>query len=199
MSLHLCCPSKRKKKEKEFGGSATKGTLQTVMMGTVKHDKKIHVWGWMRLCYRGWVMVLDYRHYGPRGKYLNILEEPMVQSADLLLGGENWHFRQDNDPKHTAKRVKEWLSDYNCIVMHWPSPSPDLNPIENLWSLLDRTLCNRKCKSAAELFQALTVAWQNLAVDFLEKLVGSMPQRCQAVIDNRGFPTKYLICSFSII
>jgi hypothetical protein len=167
-----------KAKKRVFGGSTTKGTLQTVMMGTVKHDKKINVWGCF--CATGVGQLCLIKGIMDQEAYLNILEEPMLQSADLHLGGENWHFQQDNDPKHTAKSVKEW-----------PSQSPNLNPIENLWSLLDRTLCNRKCKSEAELFQALTVAWQNLAVDFLEKLVGSMPQRCQAVIDNRGFPTKY--------
>jgi hypothetical protein len=75
--------------------------------------------------------------------------------------------------------------------MDWSSQSPDLNPIENLWSILDRQLCNRKCNSEDELFQALMQAWENLPTDLLDQLVGSIHDRCQAVIDNKGFPTMY--------
>jgi hypothetical protein len=108
----------------------------------------------------------------------------MLHSADILFGRENWHFQQDNDTKHTDKRVKEWVLDYNCIAMDWPSQVPDLNPIENLWSILDRQLCNRKCNSEAELFQALKQAWESLPTDLLDQLVVSMHDRCQAIIDN---------------
>jgi hypothetical protein len=120
------------------------------MVGTVKHDKKINVWGCFSATGVGHYHFL--KGIMDQEVYLNILEELMLQSADLLFGRENCHFQQDNDPKHTAKRVKEWLSDYNCIVMDWPSQLPDLNPIENLWSILDRQLCNLKCNSESELF-----------------------------------------------
>lgn len=162
---------------------------QNCMVGTIKHDKKINVWGCFCATGVGHLCLIE--GIMDQEIYVNILEEPMVHSADLLLGRENWHFQQDNDPKHTAIHVKEWLLDNNCTAMGWPAQSPDLNPIKNLWSLLDRQLSNRKCNSEAELFKYLKEGWNSIPLDLLDRLIGSMHDRCQAVIDNKGFPTKY--------
>ena len=75
----------------------------------------------------------------------------------------------------------------------WPAQSPDLNPIENLWQDLKRRLRmrNPKPKNKIELFNLLKEEWFNTIPVRINRLIDSMPQRVDAVLKNKGNPTRY--------
>jgi hypothetical protein len=64
-----------------------------------------------------------------RAKYREILHKNLLQSTQYLRVGRRFTFKQDNDPKHTAKTMQEWLQDKSPNVLECLSQSLDLNPI----------------------------------------------------------------------
>lgn len=67
-------------------------------------------------------------------KYCHAMEEVMVPSVRAKLG-DNFLFQQDNAPCHKSRFTMNWFSQQNIEILPWPSRSPDLNPIENIWNM----------------------------------------------------------------
>jgi hypothetical protein len=131
-----------------------------------------------------------------------ICEGQMLPHAREKLA-EDFIFQQDGDSKHTAiimrggydrklkKQIPGWFAENEVEVMQWPSQSPDLNPIEHLWAEVERKLGARSFKRPQELWEAIQKVWSEIPMDSLINLVDSMPRRCQAVLNAKGYATKY--------
>lgn len=156
---------------------------------TVKHGGgSVMVWG----CFSGLGMGPLFRIQGnmDRFMYKDILQENLIPYSDEIMPLSHY-FQHDNDPKHTSKFVKAWLRREKINVLEWPSQSPDLNPIENFWEILDRKVRDRTYGNVTELFVALSAAWKNMDPHVIDNLIKSMPKRLAEVIKNKGYFTKY--------
>lgn len=160
------------------------------LIRTVKYGGgSVMVWGCMSTAGVGNLVFIEGKM--DRYAYLNILRGNLKQSAENLGHQQSWIFQQDNDPKHTALVVREWLLYNTPKQLHSPPQSPDLNPIEHLWDELERRVRKLSCSTKEELKSALLQAWRNIPSEVLKNLVHSMPNRIRACIDAKGGPTKY--------
>lgn len=160
------------------------------LVPTVKHGGgSVMVWGAVAASGVGRLVFIE----GIMDRYLykSILEENLKPSVDILNLGNQWIFHQDNDPKHTAHIVRDWLLYYAPRQLYPPPQSPDLNVIEHVWEILQRKIRKHHITSAPMLKEKLKEEWRNITPSETENLVNSMPRRLQAVIDARGGPTKY--------
>jgi transposase len=117
--------------------------------------------------------------------YCRILSENLFSSAKKM-GLNSFIFQQDNDPKHESKLLKEFFLNNSIQKMVWPSQSPDLNPIENLWAYMKNELKKKSSKNLHELKSHITDIWNNLSVELLIKFSNSMPKRMELVLRNKG-------------
>ncbi|GFW62686.1 transposable element Tc1 transposase [Trichonephila clavipes] len=127
-----------------------------------QNDGRIRVWR-----HRGermlnsWVM---YRHTGPapdirvwgctgyhsriplvriagtlsRQRYISEVLEPVVLPD--LQGLATALFQQDNARPHVAHIVQRFFVNHQIELLPWPARSPDLSPIENMWSMVAQRL-----------------------------------------------------------
>lgn len=128
--------------------------------------------------------------------YVNILAQKFHPWFVNLCETEDEDFilQEDGATCHTGNYTTFWKDGHQIQRFDmWPAQSPDLNPIEHLWSCLERVIHQMTpiIKNVDELKTALNVAWEGIHVDLAKRLVDSMKDRCQAVIDAKGGPTKY--------
>lgn len=124
-------------------------------------------------------------------QYIDILKKNLRKSAKKLGCKKKFIFQQDNDPKHTALDTRLWIL-YNCPnYLKTPPQSPDINPIENLWSIFKKQLKHHQIRNREHLKKVLKSEWKKISPNLTKKLVESMPKRLSAVLRQRGYPTKY--------
>lgn len=109
-------------------------------------------------------------------------------------------FMHDNAPVHKAKIIQDLLRQIGVEVMDWRPYSPNLNSMENLWSLLKREIYRlhphllhapNTTNTKQRLIAAAREAWLNLRDDILIRLSETMPDRIQAVLKANGWYTEY--------
>ena len=122
--------------------------------------------------------------------YVNILRTQLLPAAQRMYG-RNWRLQQDNDPKHTSRVAKEFIAENGIRVIDWPSNSPDLNPIENMWHMIKNNVEKRMPKNIEELKKFMVEEWDAISDETVNNLVLSMENRCKLVLKENGDRISY--------
>ena len=153
-----------------------------------KNRQKIMVWGGFSIKdlvgFHSFNIIMDGLYY------VQILQDHLIRNARKQFGGR-WRLQQDNDPKHRSRVAQQFMSKEVPEMLNWPSNSPDVNPVENLWSIIKRRVEKRKPTNLQELDLFLHQEWAKTDMSILNHLVNSMKSRCLALIETKGERINY--------
>ncbi len=127
-------------------------------------------------------------------KYTELLETKVLD--ELVNDGfciKDIMFMQDNASCHTSKASKKWFKDHNLNLLTWPAQSPDMNPIEIGWFILEKNLRKRQVNfnDLDELWKILEEESEKIDPLVIKKLFKSLPARINALKENNFNATKY--------
>ena len=125
--------------------------------------------------------------------YYNILVRHAVPSGRRLID-DNFVFQEDTDSKYSSNYCRNYLRRKEAAgvltVMNWPSQSPDLNSIGQIWELIDRKLDRSHVKTKETLWFKVKRCWESITVEVLKKYIETMSECCRAIITAKGGHTK---------
>jgi transposase len=124
-------------------------------------------------------------------RYQSILALNLVPSAHQFWPTGQWWFQQDNWTVHTAGTSQAWFHNHGIDLIDWPAWSPDLNPIESLWSDLKHRVYAHHPQTMEELEEWIGKEWAATDLTFISHICRSMPRRLQLLLDNNGHKISY--------
>ncbi|GFX10558.1 transposable element Tcb1 transposase [Trichonephila clavipes] len=117
-------------------------------------------------------------------RYISEVLEPVV--LPYLQGLATAIFQQDNARPHVARIVQRFSVNHQIELLPWLARSPDLSPIENMWSTVAQRLTQITPPAATpdQLWQRVEAAWSAVPQEHIQSVFEAMPRRVAAVISN---------------
>ena len=110
-----------------------------------------------------------------------------IFKEDIERLGQNLYFQQDNAPCHVAKKSLEYIrSNFKKVLDFWPPNSPDLSPIEELWSIVEQRLSNYSFNNTDEMARKLQWIWNRIPKSICKNLIKSFDKKIDLLKERKG-------------
>lgn len=108
---------------------------------------------------------------------------------------EKLMFQQDNCRTHVSKETKKFFQSSGMQTLDWPANSPDINIIENIWSMMEQQIYHegavKNLKELRKYIDDFVVDFNKNGKQIAENLYKSIPVRLVSIIQKRGDRIKY--------
>ncbi len=112
--------------------------------------------------------------------YLSIVADHVHAFMITVHSSSDGYFQQDNAPCHKAQIISDWFLEHDneLTLLKWPPQSPDLNPIEHLWDVVEREnrIMDVQPTNLQQLRDAIMSIWTKISEECFQHLFESMPR-----------------------
>ena len=119
--------------------------------------------------------------------YLDVLKSVVIPWCNQVAGCRPWVWQQDSAPAHKSKETQARLQKecYDFVPFsHWPSSSPDLNPLDYFIGSYVKNITNMTSHNTkASLIAAIRRVFDKLPPAHVEKACSQFRIRIEAVIE----------------
>lgn len=110
---------------------------------------------WMMLMPNGMLAYTNIKGKFNSDAYIDLLKRMVVPIITLNFGSDIW-LQEDNCMVHKSKKVASFKESIGLKILDWPSKSPDLNIVEDVWSMLSNKVYDGPSfRNNAELLKKL--------------------------------------------
>ncbi len=105
--------------------------------------------------------------------YLSIVADHVHPFMTTVYTSSDGYFQQDNAPCHKAQIISDWFLEHDneFTLLKWPPQSPDLNPIEHLWDVVEREIriMDVQATNLQQLRDAIMSIWTKISEKYVSK------------------------------
>lgn len=143
---------------------------------------------WLMTLPNGLVAYRTFRGTFDSTKYIDLLINRMLPIINLNM--DQFWLQYDNSKVHTAKIVKRFLEINNVKSVPWPPYSPDLNIVEDVWSMMSKFVYDgfqfRNYKELEDKISECVLDINKNRRHEIVKLYSSISSRLMNVITKKG-------------
>lgn len=159
---------------------------QTVKNEPPEQNARLNCWG--AISFAGATSLHIFKGGLKADRYQDILERYQEEMNDILPHG--YHFQHDNLSAHTS--VEGWAEGEGYEFVDFPTYSPDLNPIEAVWSTLKHAVRSENPKDEDELEESLLRNWEKVTeINALKPYFWNLERRYNECINKHGDRLPY--------
>lgn len=165
---------------------ATEYTKRKGSTKMVNTDKSDHVNFWCVISSKGAGCCRMYQGEINDSVYCDILDNYLVPTLDLLSIKDKFIYQYHNTDFSDLERIQEKLEELHAQILKWPAQGSDINPVEQVLSIIYDKLTSHRISSLSDVIDLLSIEWSNVTPELCEELVLSMPQQIQNCIATHG-------------
>lgn len=115
--------------------------------------------------------------------YINIIDKHLIQQQP-----NSFHrLLQDNAAAHKSKLTLDYLSNFDVeLVPNYPPHSPELNPIEHVWSWMTSYINQQLPFTLVDLKERVKEAWIAIPQTTIQHYIEHLPTVCKQIIEAKG-------------